>query len=70
MLTYGISKLTQKTLDMINQDIQETINHFYRNHDADSFFKIVSILNFCNSEELTKEEIPQFIEMQNIIVMG
>lgn len=67
---FGNSKLTQETLDKINQDIRETINNFYRNHDAESFFKIVGISDFCSSEGLTREEIPQLIEMKNIIVMG
>ena len=67
---YGVSKLTQETLDKINQDIKDTISNFYRNHDAESFFRIVDISNFCQSEGFTRDEIPQLIEMKNIIVMG
>lgn len=67
---YGASKLTQETLDRVNLIIAETIENFYNNRDADSFFKLVGILEFCKSEEFTRDEIPQLIEMQNIIVMG
>jgi len=67
---YGFSKMTQETLDKINQKIRETINHFYRNYDAESFFTIVDLLNACKADGLTKDEIPAMIEMQNIIVMG
>ena len=70
MKTYGASKLTQETLDKINQTIKDTINNFYHQHDPDNFFKIVGIVEFCRSEGLTKDEIPQLIEMKNIIVMG
>lgn len=66
---YGACKMTQETLDKINQDIRETVTNYYRNHDAESFFRIVDISDFCEQAELTRDEVPQLIEMKNIIVM-
>lgn len=67
---YGVCGMTKETLDKINKDIRDTLDHYYKNHDADSFFHIVSILDMCSSQELTKDEIPALIEMKNVIIMG
>lgn len=60
----------EESLARINSHIRETLDNFYKNHDADSFFEIVGIYNMCRDHELTQDEIPALIEMQNVIVMG
>ena len=70
MKTYGASKMTQETLDRVNQIIRETLDNYYRLHDPENFFKIVGMSQFCETEGLTREEIPALIEMKNVIVMG
>lgn len=67
---YGACGMTKETLDKVNEHIRETLDSYYKNHDAESFFHIVDLLEMCKSQELTKDEIPAFIEMQNVIVMG
>lgn len=67
---YGDCKMTQETLDRINKDIRATLDRYYRLHDAESFFKIDRILNMCRVQNLTEDEVPAMIEMQNVIVMG
>lgn len=58
------------TIAELNQMIRETIDNYYRNHDAESFFRIDSLLSFCMKNELTVEQVPALIEMKNVIVMG
>ena len=67
---YGACGMTKETLDKINSHIRETLDHYYKDHDTDSFFHIVDLLDMCKSQEFTKEEIPALIEMTNVIVMG
>lgn len=67
---YNPSEFGQKSFDKLNKMIKEIINDYYMNHDADNFFRIDQILQVCRSQGWTQEQIPQLIEMQNIIVMG
>ena len=67
---YNPSEFGQKSFDKLNKMIKEIINDYYMNHDADNFFRIDQILKVCRNQEWTQEQIPQLIEMQNIIVMG
>jgi len=55
---------------IINQTIRESIDQYYSKRDADSFFRLVDLLEDCKSNNLTKEDIPTLIELQNVIVMG
>ncbi len=67
---YNPSEFGQKSFDKLNKMIKEIINDYYMNHDADNFFRIDQILQVCRSQGWTQEQIPQLIEMQNIIVIG
>ena len=67
---YNPSEFGQKSFDKLNKMIKEIINDYYMNRDADNFFRIDQILQVCRSQGWTQEQIPQLIEMQNIIVMG
>lgn len=67
---YNPSEFGQKSFDKLNKMIKEIINDYYMNHDADNFFRIDQILQVCRNQGWTQEQIPQLIEMQNIIVMG
>lgn len=58
------------TLNELNTMIRETLDNYYRCHDAESFFTIDSLLRLCNKNDLTVDEVPALIEMQNVIVMG
>ena len=55
---------------MTNEIIRETLDHYYEHHDAESFFKLVEYHETCTQANLTTEEIPALIEMQNVIIMG
>lgn len=67
---YDSSEFSKEKFDKLNKMIKEIINDYYANHDADNFFRIDQILRVCRDQGWTKEQIPQLIEMQNIIVMG
>ena len=67
---YNPAQFGKESFEKLNKMIKEIINDYYANHDAEQFFQIVSILEACKINEWTIEEIPQLIEMQNIIVMG
>ena len=67
---YNPSEFGQKSFDKLNKMIKEIINDYYTYHDADNFFRIDQILQVCRSQGWTQEQIPQLIEMHNIIVIG
>lgn len=67
---YNPSEFGKESFDKLNKMIKEIINDYYMYHDADNFFRIDQILQVCRSHGWTQEQIPQLIEMQNIIVMG
>lgn len=67
---YNPSEFGKESFDKLNKMIKEIINDYYKYHDADNFFRIDQILQVCRSQGWTQEQIPQLIEMQNIIVMG
>lgn len=58
------------TLEELNKMIRETLDNYYRQHDAENFFQIDSLLNLCRRSNLTSNEVPALIEMQNVIIMG
>lgn len=67
---YNPSEFGKESFDKLNKMIKEIINDYYMYHDVDNFFRIDQILQVCRSQGWTQEQIPQLIEMQNIIVMG
>ena len=67
---YNPSEFGKESFDKLNKMIKEIINDYYKYHDADNFFRIDQILQVCRSQGWTQEQIPQLIEMQNIIVLG
>ena len=67
---YNPTEFSKESFDKLNKMIKEIINDYYNYHDADNFFRIDQILQVCRSQGWTQEQIPQLIEMQNIIVMG
>ena len=67
---YNPAQFGKESFEKLNKMIKEIIDEYYAHHDAEQFFQIVSILEACKINEWTIEEIPQLIEMQNIIVMG
>lgn len=67
---YNPSEFGKENFDKLNKMIKEIINDYYAHHDADNFFRIDQILQVCRYYGWTQEQIPQLIEMQNIIVMG
>lgn len=67
---YNPSEFGKESFDKLNKMIKEIINDYYMYHDADNFFRIDQIFQVCRSQGWTEEQIPQLIEMQNIIVMG
>ena len=67
---YNSSEFGKESFDKLNKMIKEIINDYYMYHDADNFFRIDQILQVCRSQGWTQEQIPQLIEMQNIIVIG
>lgn len=67
---YNPSEFGKESFDKLNKMIKEIINDYYMHHDSDNFFRIDQILQVCRSQGWTQEQIPQLIEMQNIIVMG
>ena len=67
---YNPIEFGKESFDKLNKMIKEIINDYYMHHDADNFFRIDQILQVCRSQGWTQEQIPQLIEMQNIIVMG
>lgn len=67
---YNPTEFGKESFDKLNKMIKEIINDYYAHHDADNFFRIDQILQVCRSQGWTQEQIPQLIEMQNIIVMG
>ena len=67
---YNPSEFGKESFDKLNKMIKEIINDHYLYHDADNFFRIDQILQVCRSQGWTQEQIPQLIEMQNIIVIG
>ena len=67
---YSPSEFGKESFDKLNKMIKEIINDYYKYHDADNFFRIDQILQVCRKQGWTQEQIPQLIEMQNIIVMG
>ena len=56
--------------DKFNGMIKKTISDYYKYQDADNFFHIDDMLNVCRNYGFTKEQVPQLIEMQNIILIG
>lgn len=56
--------------DKFNGMIKETISDYYKYHDADNFSRIDDMLKVCRNYGFTKEQVPQLIEMQNIILIG
>lgn len=66
----NIKKLSKEEIDTLNIMIRETLDEYYRLHDADNFFRIDEILKVCNKQKLTVREIPALVEMTNVIVMG
>ena len=67
---YNPSEFGKESFDKLNKMIKEIINDYYMYHDADNFIRIDQILQVCRSQGWTQEQIPQLIEMQNIIVLG
>lgn len=67
---YNSTKFGKESFEKLNQMIKEIIEDYYVHHDADNFFRIDQILQVCRSQGWTEEQIPQLIEMQNIIVIG
>lgn len=67
---YNPSEFGKESFDKLNKMIKETINDYYAKHEADDFFRIDQILQICRAQGWTQKQIPQLIEMQNIIVMG
>lgn len=67
---YNPSEFGKESFDKLNKMIKEIINDYYKYHDADNFFRIDQILQVCRKQGWTVEQVPQLIEMQNIIVMG
>lgn len=67
---YNPSEFGKESFDKLNKMIKEIINDYYKYHDADNFFRIDQILQVCRKQGWTQEQIPQLIEMQNIIVIG
>ena len=67
---YNPSEFGKESFNKLNKMVKEIINDYYMYHDADNFFRIDQILQVCRSQGWTQEQIPQLIEMQNIIVMG
>ena len=67
---YNPQEFGKASFDKLNKMIKEIINDYYMYHDADNFFRIDQILQVCRSQGWPQEQIPQLIEMQNIIVMG
>lgn len=67
---YNPDQFGKESFDKLNTMIKEIINDYYVNHEADRFFQIVSILEACRTNGWTTEQIPQLVEMQNIIMMG
>ena len=67
---YNPSEFGKESFDKLNKMIKEIINDYYMYHDADNFFRIDQILQVCRKQGWTVEQVPQLIEMQNIIVMG
>lgn len=67
---YNPTEFGKESFNKLNKMIKEIINDYYKYHDADDFFRIDQILQVCRSQGWTQEQIPQLIEMQNIIVMG
>lgn len=67
---YNPTEFGKQSFDKLNQMIKEIINDYYKYHDADNFFRIDQILQVCRKQGWTVEQVPQLIEMQNIIIMG
>lgn len=63
------SNLNAAAYGIINDRIRSALDSYYKNRDADSFFKLVEYMNSVKSLGIEKE-IPCFIELQNVIVMG
>lgn len=53
-----------------NQMIKEVIEDYYKYRDVNNFFRIDQLLLVCRKQGFTEEQVPQLVEMQNIIVMG
>lgn len=60
----------QEIIDMCNKYAREILDSYYKTHTADDFFRIDQILKVCRKNELTVDEVPTLIEMQNVLVMG
>ena len=67
---YNPEKFGKESFDKLNQMIKEIIHDYYEYHDAENFFRIDQILQVCRTQGWTQEQIPQLIEMQNIILLG
>lgn len=67
---YNPNEFGKKSFEKLNQMIREIINNYYDHPNADDFFRIDQILQVCRTYGWTQEQIPQLVEMQNIIVMG
>lgn len=63
-------KYDTEFMSKLNKMIRETLDDYYRHHDAENFFRIDDILKFCVKQEFTKDDVPALIEMRNVIVMG
>lgn len=60
----------QDIIDVINAQARDCIDSYYKERTADNFFRIDDMVRACQKYNVTKEEVPTLIEMQNIIVMG
>ena len=60
----------QEIVAMVNKYTREILDSYYKTHTADDFFRIDQILRVARKNELTVDEVPTLIEMQNVIVMG
>ena len=67
---YNPEKFGKESFDKLNQMIKKIIHDYYMYHDAENFFRIDQILQVCRTQGWTREQIPQLIEMQNIILLG
>ena len=64
------TKFGTESFEKLNQMIKEILEDYYKWHDAENFFRIDQILQVCRSQGWNEEQIPQLMEMRNIIVAG
>ena len=58
------------TLKEFNQAVEDNITEYYKYHDTKSFFNIDALLRVCRDSNLTENEVPRIVELQNIVVLG